>query len=139
MRQPGRGRRGRRLAFGRAPPGGVGKQDRSPGRNSPAPAMGATVEVHTVYRYPFEYVVASYLRKVNGPKALPLPGPKEESLHHSPSAPEFRPGLLLVAMLAVGGSPAPLKECAKRAKPRRVQFQEQPQWQAGSKPSPCFG
>ncbi|XP_077183075.1 PRELI domain-containing protein 2 isoform X2 [Paroedura picta] len=25
--------------------------------------MGATVEAHTVYRYPFEYVVASYLRK----------------------------------------------------------------------------
>lgn len=34
--------------------------------------MGVTVEVHRVYRYPFEQVVASYLRKVTGASpALP--------------------------------------------------------------------
>lgn len=31
-----------------------------------APSMGVTVETQKVYRYPFEQVVASYLRKVNG-------------------------------------------------------------------------
>lgn len=39
----------------------------------PRAAMGVTVEVHRVYRYPFEQVVASYLRKVTGP-ARALPG-----------------------------------------------------------------
>ncbi|XP_048344018.1 PRELI domain-containing protein 2 isoform X2 [Sphaerodactylus townsendi] len=29
--------------------------------------MGVTVEAHTIYRYPFEYVVTSYLRKYPSP------------------------------------------------------------------------
>lgn len=38
--------------------------------------MGVTVDVHQVYRYPFELVVASYLRKVTGGGSNPrLHGP----------------------------------------------------------------
>lgn len=47
---------------------GRGRKGR-PGRAGPGPAMGVTVEVHRVYRYPFEQVVASYLRKVTAAAA----------------------------------------------------------------------
>lgn len=96
--------------------------------------MGVTVDVHQVYKYPFEQVVASYLRKVPAPPwpagcssflssrlssspllsrlFCPLGSPHRPSV---PPAAEFAPGMcrVRVEVAFLQGSPSRMKDRAR--------------------------